>query len=149
MRLRLMLLITLLALSLSSDACKDSGDTLVGSPPPGGSPVKWSYRGYNSKGSLIVIGKVVLAQIDSTTINGTWILEGITAGEQVGPQLGTGKLTGMIQGTSISMNLNPGWADNNVVLSGTVEKDRISGKWTWITFVGPTAEGTFEAIKTS
>ena len=55
----------------------------------------------------------------------------------------------MIQGTSISMNLNPGWADNNVVLSGTVEKDRISGKWTWITFVGPTAEGTFEAIKTS
>ncbi|MEK6756645.1 MAG: hypothetical protein AABZ02_10890, partial [Bacteroidota bacterium] len=60
---------------------------------------------------------------------------------------GAGLLTGMVDGRDVSINLNPGWVDNNVVLQGTFENDRLRGRWSWITFAGPTSEGTFDATK--
>jgi len=56
-------------------------------------------------------------------------------------------LAGRVDGRSVTINLNPGWVDNNVILAGTVVDGRIEGQWTWITFAGPTTTGTFVATK--
>jgi hypothetical protein len=84
---------------------------------------------------------------DSTSIVGSWALDQVQVSDKVGPQVGTGKLAGMMAGKSVSINLNPSWVDKNVFLQGTMDDSRMSGKWMWSTFVGSTAEGTFEAIK--
>lgn len=141
------MLLTLLALSLSLDSCKDSGKAVVSTPDPGGIPATYSYRAYSSQGPLVVVGTLTLAKTDGSLLSGTWAFEAVSLGDKVGPQLGAGKLAGSIQGTTISINLNPGWADNNVILTGTFGQDRITGTWTWVTFAGPTAQGRFEAVE--
>jgi hypothetical protein len=37
--------------------------------------------------------------------------------------------------------------DNNLQLSGTLQADRYSGQWMWISFIGITNAGSFEAVK--
>ncbi|MCX6142957.1 MAG: hypothetical protein NTZ35_07030 [Ignavibacteriales bacterium] len=141
------ILFMMFALALTVNACSDSGDSVASLPPSGGSPSSYSYSGYNAKGLLVVAGSMTLAVTDSWTVSGTWTLKCVAPGENVGPQTGSGTLTGSIQGARVMVNLNPGWADNNVFLSGSFDKDRFSGTWMWSTFVGSTAEGRFEAIK--
>jgi hypothetical protein len=127
--------------------CVDNGNQPVGSLIPGGLPVSYDYRAYNASGTLAVKGILTLTALDSTSVTGIWSTFAVLPGEKVGPQVGTGKAAGTLENSSISLNLNPGWADNNVLLLGTVGPDRITGRWSWITFVGPTSQGTFEAIK--
>jgi hypothetical protein len=55
-------------------------------------------------------------------------------------------LEGTIDNNGISLDLNPGWRDNNTVLVGKFEDNKITGKWAWISFIGITEEGTFIAI---
>jgi hypothetical protein len=141
------ILFMMFVLALTINACKDSGDPVASMPPLPSSPTSYSYRGYNSKGLLVVVGSMTLALTDSQTVSGTWRLECVAPGENVGPQTGSGTLRGSIQGARVMVDLNPGWADNNVFLSGSFDKDRFSGTWMWSTFVGPTSEGKFEALK--
>lgn len=137
----------LLSLSLLLIACEDQGDFLVVNPRTGGSPSEYGYTGYNSGGTLIIVGTILLAVNDSSSVSGTWSFERVFADDNVGPQLGTGRFAGSIQRASISINLNPGWVDNNVFLFGTIDGGHIRGKWIWDTFVGETAQGTFDAVK--
>ena len=137
----------ILILFLSFVACTDKGDSPVDGLQPGGVPDRYIYKAYNSKGDLAVSGTMTLVDIDSTSDSGTWSFVAVLPSEKVGPQVGTGRLTGTIQKSSIYINLNPGWADNNVFLQGTVSPDSITGRWMWSTFVGPTAEGTFRAMR--
>ena len=141
------ILFKMFLLGLTINACKDSGDPVASMPPLPSSPTAYSYSGYNSKGLLLVVGSMTLALTDSQIVSGTWTLQCVSEGENVGPQTGSGTLMGSIQGTRVEVNLNPGWADNNVFLSGSIDKDRFSGTWMWSTFVGPTSEGKFEALK--
>jgi hypothetical protein len=141
------ILFTVLVLTFAINACKDNGEPVTSMPPLPGQPSSYSYSGYNSKGTLVVVGSMTLAVTDSQIVIGTWALECIAPGEQLGPQTGSGTLRGSIQESRVALNLNPGWVDNNVFLSGTFNKDRFSGTWMWSTFVGSTAEGRFEAIK--
>jgi hypothetical protein len=140
-------LLFVLTLFLSFVACTDNGEQPVGSLQPGGVPDKYLYKAYNSKGDLAVSGTMTLWVPDTTSVTGTWSCVAVLPSEKVGPQVGTGGLTGTIQKSSISINLNPGWADNNVFLLGTVSSDRITGRWMWSTLIGPTAEGTFQAMR--
>ena len=141
------ILFVIFALAFTVDACSDSGAPVASLPPLGSLPSSYSYSGYNSKGVLVVLGSITLAVTDSQVVSGTWRLECIAQGEKVGPQTGSGTLKGSIQDSRVALNLNPGWADNNVFLSGTFDKDRFSGTWMWSTFVGSTSEGRFEALK--
>jgi hypothetical protein len=124
--------------------CKDAGVPVTDVPGP---RTSYQYEGYDSKGTLVVTGVITLSYADSVTITGEWAFEKVGPSDGIGPQIGAGLLSGMAHGPEISINLNPGWADNNVILSGKIEGDRIQGKWTWVTFVGPTTEGTFTATK--
>ena len=64
-----------------------------------------------------------------------------------GPQVGMGTFVGEIHGNVVGLNLNPGWADNNVVLNGEMENGTYAGRWEWITFAGVTYTGNFTAVK--
>jgi hypothetical protein len=141
------ILFVMFALAFTVNACSDGGDPVASLPPLGSLPSSYSYSGYNSKGVLVVVGSMTLAVTDSQVVSGTWALECIAQGEKVGPQTGIGTLQGSYQNSRVALNLNPGWMDNNVFLSGTFDKDRFIGTWMWSTFVGSTAQGRFEAIK--
>ena len=56
----------------------------------------------------------------------------------------------MVSGAGeIRIDLNPGWADNNVVLSAhekIVDLDELQGSWSAETFVVTIASGTFRAV---
>lgn len=127
--------------------CKDSGEQAVGkvniefSYPTTG----YSYKAYNSKGDLVVEGTLKLTITKDGDVSGTWTLAKKGQSDSVGPQVGTGMLDGKKDGATININLNPGWADNNVFLNGKIENGKIIGKWSWSTFIGPTSEGNFEA----
>ena len=141
------LLFFTLLLTAFMAGCKDSGEQAVGkvnnefSYPTTG----YSYKAYNSKGDLVVEGTLKLTVTKEGDVSGTWTLAKKGQSDNVGPQVGSGSLSGKRDGSSISINLNPGWADNNVFLNGKIEGTAITGTWSWSTFAGPTSEGRFEA----
>jgi len=63
----------------------------------------------------------------------------------IGPQVGRGKLTGRVYGTTIGLGLNPDMVDNNVFLAGTIVGGRITGVWEYAGFPGVLNRGTFAA----
>jgi hypothetical protein len=139
------LILLTFVMTFAVSACKDAGDSAANALPPGNSPTSYSYKGYNAKGTLVIVGTVSLTSIDGSTLSGSWSLECLVPSEQVGPQTGTGTLIGTLQASKAALNLNPGWADNNVLLSGTIDKGSFKGIWMWSTFAGVTSQGTFEA----
>lgn len=137
----------LLVLCLLLTACKDQGEEFIAGPRPGKDPTTYEYRGYTSGGTLGVSGSMTIAGSDSNGIVGTWVLEGVGSVDRLGPQIGAGILEGTLTDSRITIDLNPGWRDNNVILHGSIQNDRISGTWLWVTFAGPTSTGSFEAVR--
>jgi hypothetical protein len=71
----------------------------------------------------------------------------VSGRSDIGPQVGEGSLIGSIINSSISIELNPQFRDNNLGLAGTINDNIIEGKWYWSSFPGLTNWGTFKAIK--
>jgi hypothetical protein len=98
------------------------------------------------EGSPVVEGLLQLNEVSTTRVSGSWELARIGSPTiQVGPQVGTGTLEGSFDGAVLSINLNPGVADNNVFLTGTFQGDTIRGQWSFSGFPGVINEGTFTA----
>lgn len=142
----LSLLVIISVIAVSFCGCQDRGNPVSRGPVPAGS---YRYQGFDSEGASIVVGVISISYRDSVSVVGEWALQNIGPASNIWPQIGTGLLTGRVDGRSISIDLNPGWADNNVVLDGKLVDGRIEGQWTWITFAGPTTRGTFVATKVS
>jgi hypothetical protein len=102
----------------------------------------YRYTASNAGDSAVVVGTITLANPDSTLLTGRWVLTAVNAATEIGPQTGTGTLRGS-SSSGISINLNPGFADNNVLLDGAAANDSITGIWRWSTFTGTSAEGRF------
>jgi len=107
----------------------------------------WNYSGYDDLGSQVVTGKLYLSA-QTNTIYGRWDLQqaGDLPGE-IGPQVGQGQLEGWLNGTELTLHLNPGWVDNNVHLMGVLAGTNYSGRWVFSGFPGELAHGTFRAEK--
>lgn len=111
----------------------------------------FSYVGKDSLGATFVTGSLTIVVNDSAAMSGTWKLDSVpgTATMKFGPQFGTGTWMGGLSGTTLTMNLNPGWADDNVVLVGKLDRSQSSahyaGRWSHVTLLGETNHGTFEA----
>ncbi|MGH7530212.1 MAG: hypothetical protein ACREMN_07495 [Gemmatimonadales bacterium] len=109
---------------------------------------RFEYRADDGSGHPLLVGTVTLAVAQDSSITGTWAMRwaaGADTTAPVGPQVGTGTLAGHA-GTECSIiNLNPGWADNNVflVLRRTAD-GLLAGQWQHSTLVGVVAEGRFE-----
>lgn len=108
---------------------------------------RYSYSGYDDKGTLIVTGHITIAVDDTLRVTGTWQLMAATPHPPAGPMVGDGTLVGGIDGETIYINLNPDWVDNNVFLLGKTSGGRIIGKWDHVGFPGVLATGSFVAVR--
>jgi len=118
-------------------------------PPNDGEEQTWEYTAYSAAGTAVVTGTFhVIA--DGRDFKGTWSTHLLQPNADVGPQVGTGTLRGSwdIEGQTIGLDMNPGWADNNVFLTGTPGDDGLRGTWSHSTIAGPRARGDFVARRT-
>lgn len=147
MKITVLLMLLSFFTSFMFIGCQDSGE-IVATIPSVGVHI-YRYTGYYANGNKIVAGGIVLNIKEDGTLTGTWALEktGSSGGINIGPQIGTGQLTGTIEGAKASINLNPEYVDNNVILDGEFRNGQFVGTWTNITFRGPWVHGDFEAIK--
>jgi len=113
----------------------------------------YEYVGLDRGGAPIVTGTLAITFSEgagATAISGTWDLDG-PADPNLGPQIGHGTLAGILDAGSISIDLNPGWSDNNVYLYGRFDnasRHEFRGTWNHSTLVGPVNEGRFSARRT-
>jgi len=105
------------------------------------------YKGYDKDGNAVVHGWLFLDVRESADIDGEWYLERVGEPGDIGPQLGLGPLRGRREGTNLYVNLNPSYAELNVLLSGTYNGTTYKGKWSYSTIRGLAKEGTFEAAR--
>jgi hypothetical protein len=108
----------------------------------------FEYRAFDADGQLLLVGSVTLEVRGDSSITGTWEIGWAPGADRttvVGPQVGTGTLAGSVGAEHTWIDLNPGWADNNVfLLASTADHGALAGQWQHSTFIGPVAEGRFE-----
>jgi hypothetical protein len=109
----------------------------------------YKYTGYDSSWNKIIIGYLWVDTIDSLEVKGRWNFNLVGNGENIGPQTGKGEFHGTMNMLgSMSLNLNPGMVDNNVILDGSMRlPDRFDGTWSYYGFPGLINYGRFEAHK--
>jgi hypothetical protein len=139
MKILMPLLILLFILIFSCEKDK----SIIESGPPG----SFTYQSFDTLGNMLVTGWFTFQFVDSVHIEGSWHLEKFSNQNNIGPQIGDGKLKGGTYDSSIWMELNPQFRDNNMHLEGTIYDNRIEGTWAWLTFVGTSNWGTFKANK--
>jgi hypothetical protein len=107
----------------------------------------YQYTAYDSLGKAIVQGTLTINFADSGSAQGQWDFFELHPISYRGPQVGEGELIGNLSKNQIWINLNPHYADNNVMLQGELNNKKITGRWSWITIIGPTSSGDFDAIE--
>ena len=124
--------------------CSWCDDPITGPDTPEGS---YTYTAFDSTGVKIVEGWMKIVFDDSVNVSGKWDFKKIGTPENIGPQIGSGKLVGIYNEPKMSINLNPNWADNNVFLNGDYNEDKIEGEWMYSGFPGVINKGMFKAVK--
>lgn len=126
----------------------------AGGTGPGGLTRGWklgpTQAGYtvasaDHPGTALIRGTWDFRIAADSTITGTWSAFWVSTDTlaQVGPQVGSGTLSGrLLNDGSLSVGLNPDLVDNNVwvVVKPFAGSD---GTWTWSTIAGPWAHGPF------
>jgi hypothetical protein len=134
--LLLFLIIFLLTLGCSEDS------------PTGLSSNVFKYKAYNSEGKSIISGFLTIEQDSASYVKGIWHFVPIGNCNNIGPQIGSGKLVGnRVDGNRLLINLNPNIADNNITLEGEYINGHYEGTWSYYGFPGLINRGTFEAYK--
>jgi len=106
----------------------------------------YQYTGYDKAGKRIVEGSLEITSLDDANhLKGTWQLKPVGNADKIGPQTGSGTFVGDVDKDTVRINLNPNMADNNVYLSGKIERNRIQGDWSFSGFAGVISQGKFEA----
>jgi len=108
---------------------------------------RYSYIGYDSTGVKIVQGWIEINFADSVRVVGNWKLSKIENPQNIGPQTGTGELSGIVEKEQIFIDLNPDYRDNNVLLHADFTRDKIEGQWNYVGFPGVMNYGSFKATK--
>lgn len=133
----IILIIVITAVSFLS-SCEDSD--------PNSFPKSYKYTGYDSSWNKIIEGYLWIDSIDSVEVKGRWRFNLVSNCENIGPQIGKGSFEGTtnMRGT-LSLNLNPGMIDNNVLLECSMLLPYgIDGHWSYIGFPGVINWGRFE-----
>ena len=106
----------------------------------------YQYKAYDTTGYLIVQGWMTIVVHDSTNIDGEWHFTKVDDPQNIGPHFGDGTFHGAFDHGNLSLNLNPEFVDNNIMLQGRFASKSFSGKWFWIGLPGGLNHGGFEAI---
>lgn len=112
-------------------ACQDQGTSFDGNMLG-----KFTYTAYDTLGTELYYGTLILFQNDSK-ITGAWQFEGGRSGQ----------LEGIVRGTELNLNLNPGFVDNNLLLHGIISDGTFSGAWQQVGLPGIMNRGSFTAIR--
>ena len=107
----------------------------------------YEYQSFDTSGVQIITGWIKTDFADSNNLTGTWDLSKIGDPPNIGHQVGEGKLNGSVDNLNFWINLNPGVADDNVILNGVIVGNAIEGNWYYSTFVGAINGGTFKGQK--
>lgn len=111
----------------------------------------YTYRAFHEDGRLLLSGTVTFDVRDDSMISGSWVIAwapGADTTAVVGPQVGAGQLGGELAGGQVRIDLNAGWADNNVYLAAEQRTaERIAGEWAHATLLGQIAQGRFELTR--
>ena len=143
--------LAVLALALLAGCLASCSDVLSNSEKDDVSGT-FQYTGYNQQGVVVVRGTITLSDNKSGLVNGRWNLQAVGSPDRLGPQVGQGDVRGEISlrsnGVStLTLNLNPEWADNNVLLFGQGQSSKIEGEWHWSTLLGAVERGRFIATR--
>ncbi len=139
--MRFKFLLPAVALFLLFASCQK--DEIVSGFPSG----TYYYVALDTNQAVVVTGTMTINAQDSLHVTGSWWLQCKPGRTDVGPQSGIGKLGGQFLNSRLLLNLNPGYVDNNVLLSGTYTTGRYAGSWRWIGFPGELNHGTFTATR--
>jgi len=102
----------------------------------------YDYVARDTDGAVVATGRLLVDSSDS----GAWKIEQVASNQDVGPQVGSGTLSIQVSNDEIYIDLNPGWADHNVVLKGTFTHGSLAGDWKWLTYAGVAKSGRFSAV---
>lgn len=117
--------------------------TATGPTPKG----VYSYTCYDTLRTPIVKGWFSLQIADSQNVTGEWHFHSLVKRKDIGPQIGDGTLAGSFSNGELWVDLHPNFRDNNFVLRGRYDGNRYFGQWVWISYIGPTNWGQFQALK--
>jgi len=130
-------------------ACVGCSDGVTGPDELSG---VYAYQGTDSAGTALLIGTLQLAFSPDSSVTGSWAIDWAPDADTnaaVGPQVGEGTLQGRWGAEGLVLDLNPGVADDNVLLAGTLVRGipapQFGGDWSHSTLVGPVAAGLFTA----
>jgi hypothetical protein len=104
----------------------------------------FDYTAFNYSGTTVARGWLFL-KLEDNLIKGEWEIKRVGKVQNIGPQIGSGTLAGGYKGDSIWVDLQPQMRDNNLLLQGYLRNNTYSGKWIYISFIGPTNNGIFTA----
>lgn len=96
----------------------------------------YQYSAFDTLGNTLARGTLWL-QFDRSKVTGTWKLDDNRSGE----------LEGLLRNDTLSLNLNPGFVDNNLFLLGVFTVRTYAGKWEQVGFPGVMAQGSFFALQ--
>jgi hypothetical protein len=113
-------------------SCNDSNSIVMGNQ---GGTFQGNIVLYDSLDAEWTSGIIKIKQINATDLTGNWAFQN---GE-------SGNLVGTINNMKMQINLNPGFADNNMFLFGDFDGRTIKGQWFHSSFVGTDNKGTFLA----
>ena len=106
----------------------------------------YRYSAQDAAGRTVLRGQLQLAFTNDSTISGTWMIAWVPGADttsEVGPQVGSGTVTGVDRADALLLTLTPSSADNNVDLLGVGKPAVLAGEWVWTAFTGPRARGPF------
>lgn len=139
--MKTILAIICLLVFLSISCTKDN------SPIPNIPEGAYEYQSFDTSGLQIISGWIKIDFADSNNLTGTWNLTKIGDPQNIGHQTGEGNLGGSVDNMNFWINLNPGVADDNVILNGIIIGKTIEGDWFYSTFAGAINAGKFKGQK--
>jgi hypothetical protein len=109
-----------------------------------------AYEASSLAGKPLIRGRLNIDILPDSSIVGTWTADwapGADRTVEVGDQIGRGTLRGRQTAEGGYIVLNPGYADNNVILLPTATDRGFTGTWYWSTNAGPRTQGRFTALR--
>jgi hypothetical protein len=125
---------------------------LAGVFSPGAIAGTHDYVAWADSGTRLLEGVLTIMGQSNQHVSGTWEIH-LAAGadtanpNDIGPQIGTGDLIGVVQDTTVLIDLTPNFADNNVSLLGCVTAEGLAGTWSHVGMLGEIAHGPFATTK--